>query len=86
VSAASIWDAAIKTRLGQIKADAREIAAAIDSSSFIELPVTAPHAAGVVALADAQPTRSASDCWRRPLRSGSGTWLRLPSWQSTANW
>ena len=51
VSAASIWEVAIKARMGRIDADPRALAAAIDESGFIELPVTASHAAGVAALA-----------------------------------
>jgi len=51
VSAASIWEVAIKASLGKIEADANELAAAIDPSGFIELPVTAAHGAGVAALA-----------------------------------
>lgn len=51
VSAASIWEVAIKASLGTIDADANELAAAIDPSGFVELPVTAAHAAGVAALA-----------------------------------
>lgn len=45
VSAASIWEIAIKTRLGKIEADPRQVAAAIAASGFLELPVTATHAA-----------------------------------------
>jgi PIN domain nuclease of toxin-antitoxin system len=51
VSAASIWEVAIKARLGKIKADANALAAAIEASGFVELPVTAVHAAGVAQLA-----------------------------------
>jgi PIN domain nuclease of toxin-antitoxin system len=51
VSAASIWEVAIKASLGRIDADARELAAAIAPTGFVELPVTAAHAAGVAALA-----------------------------------
>lgn len=51
VSAASIWEIAIKARLGKLEADPHELAAAIDASGFIELPVTAEHAAGVGQLA-----------------------------------
>jgi len=47
VSAASIWEVAIKARLGKIDADPRELAAAIEASGFAELPVRAEHAAGV---------------------------------------
>lgn len=51
VSAASIWEVAIKARLGKLDADPSELAAAIEASGFIELPVTAAHAAGVALLA-----------------------------------
>ncbi len=50
VSAASIWEVAIKARLGKIQADPAAMAAAIDASGFIELPVSAAHAAGVAQL------------------------------------
>jgi PIN domain nuclease of toxin-antitoxin system len=50
VSAASIWEVAIKARLGRIQADPRELAAAIDSSGFVELSVSAVHASGVARL------------------------------------
>lgn len=50
VSAASIWEIAIKSRLGKIEADPHELAAAIAASGFLELPVSATHAAGVAAL------------------------------------
>lgn len=51
VSAASIWEVAIKARLGKIDADPQELAAAIEPSGFLELAVTASHAAGVAGLA-----------------------------------
>jgi PIN domain nuclease of toxin-antitoxin system len=51
VSAASIWEVAIKTRLGRLKADSHELAAAIMSSGFSELPVRAVHAAAVKTIA-----------------------------------
>ena len=47
VSAASIWEIAIKARLGKLDADHDDLAAAIDASGFIELPVRAAHAADV---------------------------------------
>ncbi len=50
VSAASIWEIAIKTRLGKMTGDAAAFAAAIDASGFRELPVTAKHAAAVATL------------------------------------
>lgn len=48
VSAASIWETAIKARLGKI--DPSQPARAIEDSGFIELPVRAPHAARIVQL------------------------------------
>jgi len=51
VSAASIWEVAIKARLGKIEADPYELTAAIESSGFLELPISATHAAGVTRLA-----------------------------------
>jgi PIN domain nuclease of toxin-antitoxin system len=50
VSAASIWEIAIKARLGKIQADAAALADAIDGSGFQELPVSARHAAAVAKL------------------------------------
>jgi PIN domain nuclease of toxin-antitoxin system len=50
VSAASIWEVAVKARLGKIEADPRELTAAIEASGFLELPVSATHAAGVAQL------------------------------------
>jgi PIN domain nuclease of toxin-antitoxin system len=51
VSSASIWEVAIKARLGKIEADPDELVAAIADSGFTELPVRAMHAAGVARLA-----------------------------------
>ncbi len=51
VSAASLWEIAIKARLGKIEADADELIAAITESGFVELHVRAVHAAGVSRLA-----------------------------------
>ncbi|MFA7503679.1 MAG: type II toxin-antitoxin system VapC family toxin [Burkholderiaceae bacterium] len=50
VSAASIWEVAIKARLGKIEADVEELTVAIDASGFLELPVSAAHAAGIARL------------------------------------
>jgi len=50
VSAASIWEVAIKARLGKIKGDPHALTAAIEASGFHELPITARHAATVAAL------------------------------------
>ena len=51
VSAASIWEIAIKARLGKIDADPHELAAAIEGSGFRELAVRSAHAVGVGRLA-----------------------------------
>jgi PIN domain nuclease of toxin-antitoxin system len=50
VSAASIWEIAIKARLGKITGDPERLAMAIEDSGFIELPVTARHSARVAQL------------------------------------
>lgn len=50
VSAASLWEVALKARLGRIKADPDELLAAIDASGFVELPVTATQAVAVARL------------------------------------
>jgi len=50
VSAASIWEIAIKARLGKIDGDPQRLALAIEDSGFMELPVSAQHAARVAQL------------------------------------
>jgi len=50
VSAASIWEIAIKATLGQIEVDPFAIEAAIEPSGFVELPITGKHAAHVSKL------------------------------------
>ena len=50
VSAASIWEIAIKTSLGKVVGDLVELAAAIEASGFAELPIRSSHAVGVAAL------------------------------------
>lgn len=52
VSAASIWEAAIKIGIGKLAAVPDDLIAGIAASGFIALPVTAHHAARVVALPD----------------------------------
>ena len=52
VSAASIWEAAIKAGLGKLDADVDLLISEIESSGFIELPVRAAHAAMVRKLPD----------------------------------
>jgi PIN domain nuclease of toxin-antitoxin system len=50
VSAASVWEAAIKAGSGKLEVDSAELIAALDSSGFLELSVTAEHAAFVAQL------------------------------------
>lgn len=50
VSAASIWEAAIKIGIGRLHAAPSGLIAGIGASGFVELPVTAKHAAAVAAL------------------------------------
>ncbi len=50
VSAASIWEIAIKAALGKIDAESEEMARAIKESGFVELPVSTAHAAQVAKL------------------------------------
>ncbi len=50
VSAASIWEIAIKTRLGRIEGDTNDLLNAVEASGFLELPVRSMHAAGVAGL------------------------------------
>lgn len=52
VSAASIWEIAIKAGLGrlEVKVDLPELADEIEQNQFLELPVTARHAVSVSAL------------------------------------
>jgi len=47
VSAASIWEIAIKTRLGKLEGDPAEFVAAIGASGFQELKISIKHAAKV---------------------------------------
>jgi len=47
VSAASIWEIAIKAKLGKLEGDPRAFAEAIVESGFRELVITARHASMV---------------------------------------
>ena len=47
VSAASIWEAAIKAGLGKLDVEVDQLVAEIQASGFVELPVRAAHAAAV---------------------------------------
>ncbi|NKE73626.1 type II toxin-antitoxin system VapC family toxin [Candidatus Manganitrophus noduliformans] len=50
VSAASIWEVAIKSALGRIEGDVTEIEAALGPSGFLQLPINGKHAAQVSKL------------------------------------
>lgn len=50
VSAASIWEAAIKAGLGKLTVAPEDLVAGINGSGFEELPVTASHAARIAKL------------------------------------
>jgi PIN domain nuclease of toxin-antitoxin system len=50
VSAASIWEAAIKASVGKLRVEIDELVTKIESSGFAELPVSALHAAKVTSL------------------------------------
>jgi PIN domain nuclease of toxin-antitoxin system len=50
VSAASIWEVAIKAQLGKLNADAADLVRISQDSGFLELPVTAAHALTAASL------------------------------------
>jgi PIN domain nuclease of toxin-antitoxin system len=50
VSSASIWELAIKVRLGKMKGDPAELVSLIDRAGFEELPVWSRHAVLVATL------------------------------------
>ena len=50
VSAASLWEIAIKRRLGRLDGDPQELLRAIPESGFLELPITGRHAVQVEQL------------------------------------
>jgi|SRR6516162_6986256 PIN domain nuclease of toxin-antitoxin system len=52
VSAGSIWEISIKSGLGKLDADVSELVARMGEAGFLELPVTAVHAAAVRDLPD----------------------------------
>lgn len=51
VSAVSIWEVAIKASLGRIDVDPDRLVQAIGECGFVELPISADHAATVMVLA-----------------------------------
>ena len=50
VSAASVWEVAIKRSLGKLDFDAALFSSALRDSGFLPLPITDAHAVGVQAL------------------------------------
>jgi PIN domain nuclease of toxin-antitoxin system len=50
VSSASIWEVAIKSRLGKIRTDPEELLQEIEKCGFHELPVLGRHAVAVAQL------------------------------------
>ena len=50
VSAASVWEAAVKAQIGKLDVAPDDLVAGIGASGFAELPVSAQHAARVVTL------------------------------------
>ena len=52
VSSASIWEATIKIKLKKLDVDVDELVEAITESGFLELPITAHHAAAVNHLSE----------------------------------
>ncbi len=52
VSSVSIWEAAIKMKLGKLTVDIEELITAIKGSGFLGLPLTPDHAAAVCELPD----------------------------------
>jgi PIN domain nuclease of toxin-antitoxin system len=52
ISSASIWECSIKIKLKKLEGDINKITEAITESGFLELPITAVHAAAVATLPD----------------------------------
>jgi PIN domain nuclease of toxin-antitoxin system len=52
VSSASIWEATIKIKLKKLNADIDQMVESIVESGFLELPITAQHAAAISRLPD----------------------------------
>ena len=50
VSAATIWEIEIKRALGRLEAGSADLVAEIEANHFLELPVTARHAAAAARL------------------------------------
>ena len=52
ISSASIWEASIKAGLGKLDVDVNALVSEIANSGFLELPVSALHAARLMMLPD----------------------------------
>lgn len=52
ISSASIWEATIKIKLNKLDVDIEEMVEAITESGYLELPISARHAATVMRLPD----------------------------------
>jgi PIN domain nuclease of toxin-antitoxin system len=52
VSSAAIWEIAIKVKLKKLDANVQDLTDAIEENGFLELPITAKHAAIVSTLPD----------------------------------
>ncbi len=52
ISPMSLWEIAIKARLGTLEADVDEVRAATTDNGFVPLPFTADHASEVARLPD----------------------------------
>lgn len=52
ISSASIWEAAIKIKLGKLNADIDALSDSIVNEGFLELPITSKHAAFAAQLPD----------------------------------
>lgn len=50
VSAASVWEIAIKSALGRIEGDVTEVEAALEPSGLVQLPINGKHAVQVSKL------------------------------------
>lgn len=50
VSAASLWEIAIKRALGKLEVESPDLAAEIPANGFVELPITGRHALAAGAL------------------------------------
>jgi PIN domain nuclease of toxin-antitoxin system len=50
VSAASIWEIAIKVSLGKLSADPRQVLSALEPTGFLSLPISGQHCARVADL------------------------------------